>query len=185
MNINSGDWCMFNAIDLTGVVRIEARISARNTAEKTIEVRVGSTTGALLGTITFPGTGRSTYATAYGNLDTSNVSGTQDLYFVFSGGFNVNWFYLETESLSVSDNIKDDQISYYPNPVSNNVTVLIPTSKFSHYSIFDISGRVNKQGVITSEMQKMNIDLSNFSKGIYLISLKGNQLTKTFKLVKN
>ena len=72
----------------------------------------------------------------------------------------------------------------YPNPVSNNLTVHVPISKFSGYTVFDISGRVYQEGVITSNMQKLNIDLSDFSKGIYLISLKGNQLSKTFKLIK-
>ncbi|MEP3838542.1 MAG: T9SS type A sorting domain-containing protein, partial [Algibacter sp.] len=66
----------------------------------------------------------------------------------------------------------------------NNLTVLMPNSKFNQYTIFDISGRVNKQGVITNDLQKLNIDLSDLSKGMYLINLKGIE-SRTFKLVKN
>ncbi|MEP5338211.1 MAG: carbohydrate-binding protein [Algibacter sp.] len=105
-----------------------------------------------------------------------------------SGGWNINWLQLildEADSLSQEEFDKNEDIRIYPNPVSNNVTVLMPISKFSQYAIFDISGRLNKQGVITSGIQKLNIDLSNFSKGVYLISLKGSKLTKTFKLIKN
>lgn len=43
---------------------------------------------------------------------------------------------------------------------------------------------VSKQGFNTNGMKKLNIDISNFSKGIYLMSLKANQLTKAFKLAK-
>ena len=48
-----------------------------------------------------------------------------------------------------------------------------------------MSGRVTKQGVIKNDVDNLNMDLSDFSKGIYLMVLKGNQLTETFKLVKN
>ncbi|MEP5600600.1 MAG: T9SS type A sorting domain-containing protein, partial [Algibacter sp.] len=105
-----------------------------------------------------------------------------------SGGWNINWLELVFDgagSLSQEEFDKNNDTRIYPNPVSNNLTVLMPISKFNHYTVFDINGRVNKQGVITSDMQKLNIDLSDFSKGVYLISLKGDQLIKTFKLIKN
>jgi len=104
-----------------------------------------------------------------------------------SGGWNFNWFELvldKEDTLSQDDFDKKDDIGMYPNPVSNNLTVFMPISKFNEYTIFDISGRVYKQSVIKKNTEKLNIDLSNLSKGIYLISLKGNQLTKTFKFIK-
>ena len=103
------------------------------------------------------------------------------------GGWNFNWFELvldKEDTLSQDDFNKTDDIRLYPNPVYNNLTVFMPISKFNEYTIFDISGRVYKRGVISSNIQKLNIDLTLFSKGIYLISLKGTQLSKTFKLVK-
>ncbi|KAA5825211.1 carbohydrate-binding protein [Algibacter amylolyticus] len=91
--------------------------------------------------------------------------------------------YGEDASLS-NTNFEKLNVEVYPNPVSNNLTVLMPNSKFSQYTIFDISGRVNKQGVITNDIQKLNIDLRDLSKGMYLIYLKGLD-SRTLKLVKN
>ncbi|MEP3837779.1 MAG: carbohydrate-binding protein, partial [Algibacter sp.] len=65
--------------------------------------------------------------------------------------------YGEDASLS-NTNFEKQNVEVYPNPVSNNLTVLMPNSKFNQYTIFDISGRVNKQGVITNDLQKLNID---------------------------
>lgn len=92
--ISNGDYCYYNNVDLTGVGSIDVRVSCPSTVGSTVQIRLGSTTGTLIGTATVPVTGAwQTYQTV--SVDISSVSGTQNLYLVFTGGgFNLNWFKL-------------------------------------------------------------------------------------------
>lgn len=96
--IENGDWIKFDAIDFsTGLNKFSARV-ASNTSGGKIELRTGSSTGVLIGEMTINNTGGwQTWTTEV--LDFNKVSGTQDLYLVFTGGtgslFNLNWIKLE------------------------------------------------------------------------------------------
>ncbi|MEP1489458.1 MAG: carbohydrate-binding protein [Algibacter sp.] len=184
-HIDGGDWMEYNVgIVNSGTYILNYRVASR-WGGGSVEVLVD---GVSQGTTDIAKTNDwQSWITLSTTVSLSPGSRTIRLYAPI-GGWNINWFELifdEAGSLSQEEFDKNNDISIYPNPVSNNVTVLMPNSKFNEYTIFDISGRINRKGVITSNMQELNLDLSNFSKGIYLISLKGNQLTKTFKLVKN
>ncbi|GAA3652421.1 hypothetical protein GCM10022397_41200 [Flavivirga jejuensis] len=78
-----------------------------------------------------------------------------------------------------------DKVTGYPNPVSNKITINLPIGRFNEYTIFDISGRVNIMGTIPFGAKEQDVDVSSISKGIYMISLRGDQTTKTLKMVKN
>ncbi|KAA5825212.1 carbohydrate-binding protein [Algibacter amylolyticus] len=182
--IDPGDWMEYQVdIANSGIFTLNYRVASKN-GGGSVEVLVDGETQGTTGIS--PTGGWQAYTTLSTTLSLSSGSHTIRLN-ALSGGWNINWIQLvlkEVESLSQESFNKNNEIQLYPNPVSNNLTVLMPISKFSQYTIFDISGRVNKQGIITNDMQKLNIDLSHFSKGLYLITLKGNQITKTFKLVK-
>ncbi|MDO7171624.1 carbohydrate-binding protein [Mariniflexile sp. AS56] len=182
--IDAGDWMEYH-VDIvnSGTFILNYRVASRS-GGGSVEFLVD---GVAKGTTGIASTGDwQAFTTLSASVSLASGSHTIRLN-VLSGGWNINWFQLvfdEADSLSQEAFDKNNGIRLYPNPVSNNLTVRIPISEFSAYTIFDMSGRVNKQGVITSGTQKLNIEISDFSKGIYLITLKGNQLTKTFKLVK-
>ena len=182
--ISDGDWMEYD-VDVvnSGTYILNYRVASKK-GGGSIELLVD---GVTQGTTGVDATGGwQDYKTINTTVSLSSGSHTIRLNAV-KGGWNFNWFQLvldEVDVLSQEEFDKNNDIRMYPNPVSNNLTVHVPISKFSGYTVFDISGRVYQEGVITSNMQKLNIDLSDFSKGIYLISLKGNQLSKTFKLIK-
>ncbi|MDO7173765.1 GDSL-type esterase/lipase family protein [Mariniflexile sp. AS56] len=86
-------------------------------------------------------------------------------------------------TLGVID-LKQDEVSVYPNPVNNILTVNIPNTKFKTYTVIDLNGRVYKQGFISNYSDKLDIDLVGYSKGLYIISLIGDNIKKTIKVVK-
>ncbi|MDO7171621.1 T9SS type A sorting domain-containing protein [Mariniflexile sp. AS56] len=124
--------------------------------------------------------------------DNSAVNGTEYWYWLkvtddTSTNFNSDpgAYAKPSASLSVKKKSKNMKLSAFPNPASNRVTIQIPSSEFNEYTIFDVSGRVNKKGVISAGIAELDIDVSNLSKGMYMIAVKGNQNTSILKLVKN
>ncbi|MBP0905817.1 carbohydrate-binding protein [Mariniflexile gromovii] len=90
----------------------------------------------------------------------------------------------DKEVLSVEETIENSKVSVYPNPGSSKISIALPISKYNNYVIYDISGRATMSGQIEGDLDKMDINISHLSKGIYMISLKGNQTTDTFKFIK-
>jgi hypothetical protein len=74
-------------------------------------------------------------------------------------------------------------LKVYPNPASNRINI---QSNFqlinAEYIISDLFGNTILQGKIMNE--NTNIEIANFSKGIYLLTVK-NDAKQTFKIVKN
>ena len=73
-----------------------------------------------------------------------------------------------------------DEISFYPNPVSNGKIYI--NSKFSgdrDISIFDVLGK--KVFQTTQNMKELNI--TNISSGVYIIKIREGEATLTRKLI--
>jgi pectate lyase len=93
--INSGDWIRISGVNFgSGANSFTARV-ASNSAGGTITLRIDGTSGTQIGTCAVSSTGGwQTWANASGS--TSGVSGTHDLYLMFSGAsgylFNLNHF---------------------------------------------------------------------------------------------
>ena len=69
-------------------------------------------------------------------------------------------------------------ISVFPNPVSD--ILRINTSETIYYEIYNLNGVLLKKGV------EKDVNISNFSDGIYLLKLKANNIkTKTFRITKH
>ena len=79
----------------------------------------------------------------------------------------------------------ENSIAIYPNPVSNILTINVSSSNFNQYTIFDISGRVSLKGKFVKGTVVQDINVSDLSKGIYIISLSSDETNKVFKWVKN
>ena len=72
-------------------------------------------------------------------------------------------------------------VSYFPNPVSNNLTV---TSLFvlDAYEVVDVLGK--KVASRALEGNIADIDMSQLNSGVYFVTVSSNNLQKTFKVVK-
>ena len=93
--INSGNYIVFNNLDFgSGASSFKARVASSNAIS--IEIRKGSSTGTLIGTLPVTATG-STDTYQEMTCSVSNVTGVNDIYFVFSGNANFDWF-MFTES---------------------------------------------------------------------------------------
>lgn len=72
----------------------------------------------------------------------------------------------------------------YPNPAINQLTMLMPESEYDLFEIYDFAGKMVRQGVIRNHVTELSIDLGSLERGIYLLTLSGDQANQTFKLIK-
>lgn len=90
--IESGDYAVFNKIDFEGgATSFKALVASDADTPANIQLRLGSPSGTLIGTLSVPSTGG---WNDYEELacDISNTTGLKDLYLVFSGAVNVDYF---------------------------------------------------------------------------------------------
>ena len=82
--------------------------------------------------------------------------------------------------------IKDVEISVYPNPTHEFVTIRFSKMvKNPVYSLFDLSGQLLSKNIIESNETLLN--MKTFSVGSYLLKLtwQNNRPLQTFKIIKN
>ena len=94
---------------------------------------------------------------------------------------NICSFELEVFVLGLNDNELNKGLSIYPNPSSNMVTVNSKTDLLTSISVFDINGK-QILDINTVNAETKTLDISNFSNGIYFMTIN-NEVTK--KLIKN
>jgi len=73
----------------------------------------------------------------------------------------------------------NDEISIYPNPVANKVSIQCISSKAMPYELYSIQGRLILNGV--NDPSSREIDLSNLPQNVYILKL-GSHSFKVFKL---
>lgn len=96
-----------------------------------------------------------------------------------------NWIVNKVGSilLNTSENVWENEINIYPNPVIDYLNIDIPedySSKNITFSIVDITGKQLKE--ITPEKKALSVDLRGLQNGIYFIQNTLN--SKPFKFVK-
>ncbi len=88
--------------------------------------------------------------------------------------------------LATNENAVRSNISVYPNPVKDFLTVDFNTEKLdnSSFQLFDVSGKVVYQGNLKNA--KNQISASSLSVGMYILRItNAGKLVKTFKIIKN
>ncbi|WP_159023903.1 carbohydrate-binding protein [Formosa sp. L2A11] len=183
--INDDDWMEYN-IDIinSGTYILNYRVASRSGGGY-VQVLVD---GVSQGNTSIDATGDwQQYTTLSTMVKLSSGSHVIRLY-ATSGGWNINWieFVLdEADSLSNEEfDIIGNTIRFYPNPVNDVLTIEMPTADYYQYTIIDITGKVIKEEVLQSGLRKVELNVSDLSKGMYLISLQGTQ-NNTFKFIKN
>ena len=75
------------------------------------------------------------------------------------------------------------ELSVYPNPTANYLTLKIDDTKNLSYLLIDATGKVIKSNTISSE--QTTIDLQDLAKAYYFVKVVENtQTIKTFKVIK-
>ncbi|WP_299766864.1 T9SS type A sorting domain-containing protein [uncultured Dokdonia sp.] len=85
------------------------------------------------------------------------------------------------EVLSVDENTIEDIISLYPNPVQDILTIETQV-EIQKISLFNLNGQVvynQKEGNINRQ-----IDISELSKGVYLLQIISNRQKRIYKVIK-
>ncbi len=90
-------------------------------------------------------------------------------------------FFVRTSSSALATaNVKQDQVSIYPNPVKDVLNIDIKNNN-GEVKIFDLTGRVVK----TSSVNKSgSVDVSKLSKGLYIVEITMNGSKVTKKIIK-
>ena len=92
--IESGDYVVYNNVDFgrDGALSFKALVASAAETTTNIQIRAGSPTGTLLGTLAVESTGDwDTYMEQTCDI-TNKVTGVKDLYLVFTGPVNLDWF---------------------------------------------------------------------------------------------
>lgn len=85
--------------------------------------------------------------------------------------------------LSVPDIDQHGSLTIYPNPSSNVVFVRFPQDlDWVNVEVYDILGKKMMKNVVSSDNNML--DTSSLSSGVYLVRLSVNEITQTFKLIK-
>jgi len=102
---------------------------------------------------------------------------------VLESGYNLNWFEFEfVSSLSVAD-LKNNTISIYPNPVSDQFQINFNNQqKILNLKILDVNGRIVKR--IKSNLSRNTYQLSNLKAGIYFLLLETDKGRLEKKIIK-
>ncbi|WP_343329203.1 T9SS type A sorting domain-containing protein [Polaribacter staleyi] len=87
------------------------------------------------------------------------------------------------EKLSVNDT-KSINVDIYPNPVLDIFTISAPVSTFNQYEVYNINGQRILSDSVSNNTGEVEVNLQQFSKGIYMIKLNGVQFSKTYKIIK-
>ncbi len=79
--------------------------------------------------------------------------------------------------------IQSNNITFFPNPANNLVTVIATAEKQSHLTLYNVVGDEVKSWIIDGE--KKQIDVSGLKNGIYFLKIESGELVKTEKIVIN
>lgn len=81
-----------------------------------------------------------------------------------------------------------DRASAYPNPIVDVNTVSVDlgfdTNEKMSVQVFDLNGKLHLATVIEAEYGKLDIDLSGYANGMYLIKVSGKETSNEFKIIK-
>lgn len=75
-----------------------------------------------------------------------------------------------------------EELSIYPNPVSNGKTVIYITSKFNSTKRIEFYDVLGKQ-IYSTVLSGRELNIANLSRGVYLLKITEGNVTETRKLV--
>lgn len=183
--INDGDWMKYNAVDLTDMKSIKARVSGKTTGS-VIEVRTDAANGNLIAEIPVTNTGGNQNWTT-DSVSIETVTGAHDIYLVFKGEtgylFNINWLSFSEESHIITDvnNGLTSELKIYPNPTSSTIQILNEAGSKAY--LYNAKGDLILSDLIKDGSHQMNLNTA--PAGIYYLKIKNSEHVKLKKIIKN
>jgi hypothetical protein len=90
----------------------------------------------------------------------------------------------ENNELSTPEN-QISQLQLFPNPTENTINLKLPNQQIQEIVVFDLQGRVIFQEHTNGASSNSQIDVSDFSNGIYIIQVKSSQgIVSSSKFIK-
>ncbi|WP_139956473.1 T9SS type A sorting domain-containing protein [Flavicella sediminum] len=89
----------------------------------------------------------------------------------------------EKSELSVIEN-EFSKVAIYPNPVKDILTIMTPDTNFDNCSIYSSNGQLISTTNCKENANKIELDFSEFSKGVYLLRLSNAKSSSTYKICK-
>ncbi|APZ46036.1 hypothetical protein BW723_06885 [Polaribacter reichenbachii] len=86
-------------------------------------------------------------------------------------------------SLSVEDNNAKEEISLYPNPAANFLNLKVDNQQIKEVKIYNLLGKEVLKTLLKGD-EKKQINISNLSKGMYVIQIKTDVNTFAKKIIK-
>jgi len=110
-----------------------------------------------------------------------------ETYFVYNGSaydkvYKKRYYYKTSIGVEASEELQLD-IEVYPNPVGDNINLRASNINSFDYSIYSLTGRIIKQGHSGSSTERINV--SDMSKGIYIIRVINDDASYVYKFIKN
>lgn len=88
----------------------------------------------------------------------------------------------EVSSVGINEFNLDEIISFYPNPISDELTIEITGSGPNQVTIVNSLGETVHKGIIENSINTINT--SNWCRGVYFIQIRENSSINTYKVVK-
>ena len=92
------------------------------------------------------------------------------------------WSFTTDSSLGIEENILNSTFSVYPNPTSN-VLNIESTQEIDNVTVFNLLGQ-NVASFSKNEITNSSIDMSELSKGLYLVKITSGDKTQTLRVTK-
>jgi myo-inositol-hexaphosphate 3-phosphohydrolase len=109
------------------------------------------------------------------------IPNTASIYFDSNPAIVTNTFNTEFVQLLGNHAFDTDTISLFPNPTNNFVTITNNSAeKISKIAIYDVAGK-QIYSVTNDSLNAINIDISHFAKGLYLVELSSDNNSKITK----
>ena len=90
--------------------------------------------------------------------------------------------YVDTCLTSIN-NLFLNQISIYPNPTKENLTIKLPEDNIFKISLFEINGKLIERW--EKVFSNLIISSDKIRKGVYIIRIENNYFSKVFRMIKN
>lgn len=106
----------------------------------------------------------------------------------------VNYYHLKQRDLDgtttelgddvINFSLNSEEIKAWPNPADKWLKLSFTAGKYQNLKLMDISGKKFQERNIAIAQSEMELDLSNYPKGVYLVELNGNKGKHVLKILK-